>query len=139
MQQKKKGGTGEFGVEAKATVDSRIYERPSFFLGMIFIIAFGGIGSKYESVSSVEHEGKAVVILYHGLCLVSAGDRLLIRGKWYQGKKTRDTGKCRCSGQDRKPEFRDYFQQKMIFLESCGSIRIIKVCLNFRCSFDEPM
>jgi hypothetical protein len=28
-----------------------------------------------------------VVVLYHGLCLVSAGDKLLIRGKWYQGKK----------------------------------------------------
>lgn len=77
----------EFGVEAKATVDSRIYERPSFFLGAIFIIAFGGIGSKYESVFSVEYEGKAVVVLYHGLCLVSAEDRLLIHGKWYSGKK----------------------------------------------------
>ena len=79
--------TGEVGVETKATVDSRIYERPSFFLGAPFIIVFGGIGSKYESVFSVEYEGKAVVILYHGLSLVSAGDKLLIRGKWYQGKK----------------------------------------------------
>ena len=79
--------TGKFGVEAKASVDSRIYKRPSFFLGAPFIIVFGGIGSKYESVFSVEYEGKAVVVLYHGLSLVSAGDRLLIRGKWYQGKK----------------------------------------------------
>jgi hypothetical protein len=38
-------------------------------------------------VFSVEYEGKAVVVLYHGLCLVSAEDRLLIRGKWYRGKK----------------------------------------------------
>lgn len=77
----------EFGVDTKALVDSRIYERPSFFLGAIFIFAFGGIGSKYESVLSVEYEGKAVIVLYHGLCLISAGDRLLISGKWYQGKR----------------------------------------------------
>ena len=59
----------------------------SFFLGLPFIIVFGGIWSKYESVFSIEHEGKTVVVLYHGLCLVSAGDRLLTRGKWYKGKK----------------------------------------------------
>jgi hypothetical protein len=76
----------EFGVDAKALVDSRIYERPSFFLGIpLIFIVFGGIGNKYESVFSVEYEGKAVVVLYHGLCLVSVGDRLLIRGKWYRG------------------------------------------------------
>ena len=79
--------TEEFGVEAKATVDSRIYERPSFFIGIPFFVVFGGIGSKYESMFSVEHEGKTVVVLYHGLCLVSAEDRLFIRGKWYRGKK----------------------------------------------------
>jgi hypothetical protein len=28
-----------------------------------------------------------IVVLYHGLCLVSSGDSLLIRGKWVQGKK----------------------------------------------------
>lgn len=78
----------EFGVDAKALVDSRIYERPSFFLGIpLIFIVFGGIGDKYESVFSVEYEGKAVVVLYHGPCLVSAGDRLLIRGKWYRGKR----------------------------------------------------
>ena len=77
----------EFGTEARAAVDSRIYERPSVFLGLLFIIVFGGIGSKYESIFSIEHEGKTVVVLYHGLCLVSAGDWLLIRGKWYKGKK----------------------------------------------------
>jgi hypothetical protein len=38
-------------------------------------------------VFSIEHEGKTVVVLYHGLCLVSAEDRLFIRGKWYRGKK----------------------------------------------------
>lgn len=78
----------KFGVDAKALVDSRIYERPSFFLGIpLIFIVFGGIGDKYESVFSVEYEGKAVVVLYHGLCLVSAGDRLLISGKWYRGKR----------------------------------------------------
>jgi hypothetical protein len=86
-EEKAKNENEEFGVEAKVTVDSRIYERPSFFIGAIFILAFGGIGSKYESVFSVEHEGKALVVLYHGLCLVSAEDRLLVRGKWYRGKK----------------------------------------------------
>jgi hypothetical protein len=86
-EEKVKKENEEFGVEAKATVDSRISERPSFLIGAIFILAFGGIGSKYESVFSVEHEGKALVVLFHGLCLVSAEDRLLIRGKWYQGKR----------------------------------------------------
>ncbi|WP_232308617.1 hypothetical protein [Methanosarcina lacustris] len=77
----------EFGSEVMAAVDSRIYERPSFFLGVPFIFVFGGIWSKYESVFSIEHEGQTVVVLYHGLCLVSAEDRLLIRGKWYRGKQ----------------------------------------------------
>jgi len=86
-EEKRKGEAETFGVEARASVDSRIYERPSLFLGIPFIIVFGGIGSKYESVFSIEHEEKAMVVLYHGLCLVSANDKLLIRGKWYRGKK----------------------------------------------------
>jgi hypothetical protein len=86
-EEKTKTKAEEFGAEARVAVDSRIYERPSFFLGLPFIIIFGGIWSKYESIFSIEHEGKTVVVLYHGLCLVSAGDRLLIRGKWYKGKK----------------------------------------------------
>ncbi|MGB9927967.1 MAG: hypothetical protein ACPK85_06125 [Methanosarcina sp.] len=78
----------DFGVETKATIDSRIYERPSFFLGIpIILIVFGGIASKYESIFSVEYEGKAVPVLYHGLCLVSVGDHLVVSGKWYKGKK----------------------------------------------------
>ncbi|AKB83935.1 hypothetical protein MSBR3_3357 [Methanosarcina barkeri 3] len=84
---KTKNENEEFGVEAKAAVDSRTYERPSFFIGVPIGIVFGGIGSKYESVFSIEYEGKTVVVLYHGLCLISAGDRLLIHGKWYKGKK----------------------------------------------------
>ena len=86
-EEKRKEEAEEFGTEARATVDSRIYERPSFFLGLPFIIVFGGIGTKYESVFSIEYEGKSVIVLYHDLCLVSAEDRLLIRGKWYMGKK----------------------------------------------------
>jgi hypothetical protein len=89
MKPRKKGNKDdeEFGTEARAAVDSRIYERPSFFLGVPFIFVFGSIESKYESVFSIEHEGKTVVVFYHGLCLISAEDRLLIRGKWYRGKK----------------------------------------------------
>lgn len=75
------------GVETRAVVDSRIYERRYLFLGVPFIIVFGGIGSKYESIFSIEYEGKITVVLYHGLCLVSAGDRLRIHGNWYRGKK----------------------------------------------------
>jgi hypothetical protein len=86
-EEKRNKDDEEFGTEARAAVDSRIYERPSFFLGAPFIFVFGGIGSKYESVFSIEHEGKTLVVLYHGLCLVSAEDRLRIQGKWYRGKK----------------------------------------------------
>jgi hypothetical protein len=86
-EERTKAETEEFGVEAKAAVDSRIYERPSFFIGIPFIILFGGVGSKFESVFSIEYEGKTVVVLYHGFCLVSATDKLLIRGRWYRGKK----------------------------------------------------
>ena len=71
-EEKVKKDTEEFGDEVKACVDSRIYERPYFFLGVPFIIVFGGIGSKYESIFSIEYEGKIIVVLYHGFCLVSA-------------------------------------------------------------------
>lgn len=86
-EEKRKEETETLGVEAKAVVDSRIYERPSFFLGVpLIFIVFGGRGSKYESVFSIEYQGKTVIVLYHGLCLVSAEDQLFIRGKWYRGK-----------------------------------------------------
>lgn len=39
-----------FGTEVRAAVYSGIYECPSFFLGIPLIIAFGGIGSRYENV-----------------------------------------------------------------------------------------
>lgn len=84
--------TEEFGAEVTASIDSRTYEHSSFFLGIPFIIFFGGIRSEYESVFSIEYEGKTVVVLYHGLCLVSAADRLFIHGKWDKGKKLRIQG-----------------------------------------------
>jgi hypothetical protein len=85
--EKTKDKNEELGVETRAVVDSIVYERSSFFLGIpLIIVVFGGIASKHESIFSIEHEGKTVIVLYHGLCLVSAGDRLLVHGKWYRGK-----------------------------------------------------
>lgn len=67
-EEKRKEETETLGVEAKAVVDSRIYERPSFFLGVpLIFIVFGGMGSKYESVFSIDYQGKTVIVLYHGL------------------------------------------------------------------------
>jgi len=85
--EKKKEETGEFGVEVTASIDSRTYEHSSFFLGIPLIIILGGIRSSYESVFSIEYKGKNVVVLYNGICLVSAADRLFIHGKWDKGKK----------------------------------------------------
>jgi hypothetical protein len=48
----------EFGSEVTALVDSRIYERPSSFIGFPIIVVFGGIGSKYESVFSLSRKVK---------------------------------------------------------------------------------
>lgn len=86
-KEKTKMEAEEFGAEATASIDSRTYEHSSFFFGIPFIIVFGGIRSNYESVFSIEYERKNVVVLYHGLCLVSSGDRLLIHGKWDREKK----------------------------------------------------
>lgn len=77
-----------FGVESICLDDSRVYERPFFFIGVPFIIiAFGGIFSKYESIFSIVHESGTTLVLYHGICLVSKDDKLSIMGKWYRGKK----------------------------------------------------
>jgi hypothetical protein len=49
----------EFGVEAKAIVDSRIYERPSFLSGIpLIFIVFGGIGNKYGVSSQLSMKEK---------------------------------------------------------------------------------
>lgn len=77
-----------FGVESTCLGDSIVYERPFFFIGVPFIIiTFGGIFSKYESIFSISYESGTTLILYHGVCFVSKGDKLSIRGKWYRGKK----------------------------------------------------
>jgi hypothetical protein len=86
-KENKKEETGEFEVEVTASIDSRTYEHSSFFLGIPLIIILGGIRSSYESVFSIEYKGKNVVVLYNGICLVSAADRLFIHGKWDKGKK----------------------------------------------------
>jgi hypothetical protein len=79
--------TEEFRAEAIALIDSRTYEHSSFFIGIPLIIVLGGIRSNYESVFSIEYEGKNVVVIYPGICLVSAADKLYIHGKWEKGKK----------------------------------------------------
>ena len=76
-----------FGVESTCLGDSRVYERPFFFIGVPFILTLGGIFSKYESIFSIAYEGGTTLVLYHGICFVSKDDKLSIRGKWYRGKK----------------------------------------------------
>jgi len=76
-----------FGVESTCLGDSRVYERPFFFIGVPFILTLGGIFSKYESIFSIAYESGTTLVLYHGICIVSKDDRLSIRGKWYSGKK----------------------------------------------------
>ncbi|WP_269848889.1 hypothetical protein [Methanosarcina horonobensis] len=88
-----------FGVESTCLGDSRVYERPSFFIGVPFIITFGGVFSKYESIFSIAYESGTTLVLYHGLCFVSKDDKLSISGKWYRGKKTRNTGRYYCCRQ----------------------------------------
>ena len=75
------------GVESEALSDSKVYERPSFFFGIPFGFVLGGIFNRYESLFSMEYDGGSAVVLYHGVCMVSKGDRLSITGKWYPGKK----------------------------------------------------
>ncbi|WP_157860404.1 hypothetical protein [Methanosarcina acetivorans] len=77
-----------FGVESTCLGDSRVYERPFFFIGVpLIMVAFGGLFSKYESTFSIAYESGTTLVLYHGLCIVSKDDKLSIRGKWYRGKK----------------------------------------------------
>ena len=83
----KPGGVESEGVESKALSDSKVYERPSFFFGIPFGFVLGGVFNRYESLFSMEYDGGSAVVLYHGVCLISKGDRLSITGKWYPGKK----------------------------------------------------
>jgi len=79
--------TEQESVESKALTDSRICEKMTSFIGVPFILVFGGLWSRYESIFSIEYDGGAVVVLYPGMCLVSKNDELRIVGKWYRGKK----------------------------------------------------
>ncbi len=81
------GESESFGVESTCLSDSRVYERPFFFIGMPFMFVFGGLFSKYESIFSIKYEGGTTLVMYHGLCLVSKDDKLNIQGKWYRGEK----------------------------------------------------
>ncbi len=74
-------------VESEALTDSRICEKMTSFIGVPFILVFGGLWGKYESIFSIKHDGGAVVVLYSGMCLVSKNDKLRIVGKWYRGNK----------------------------------------------------
>lgn len=74
-------------IESEVLVDSRTYERITSFLGIPFIIVFGWVWGKYESIFSIEYEGRSVVVIYPGICLVSKNDTLQITGNWYSGKK----------------------------------------------------
>jgi len=73
--------------ESEVLTDSRIYEKMTSFFGIPLIIVFGWVWGKYESIFSIEYEGRAVVVKYPGICLVSKNDTLQITGKWYSGKK----------------------------------------------------
>ena len=74
-------------VESEALTNSRISKTMTSFIGIPFIIVFGGLWGKYESMFSVRHGEGAVVVLYYGMCIVSKNDKLRIIGKWYNGKK----------------------------------------------------
>jgi len=75
-------------VDTEATIDSRICEKTTSFIGIPFFLVFGGVWGKYESIFSVEHGGN-VVVTYPGICLVSKNDKLRIIGKLYNGNKVR--------------------------------------------------
>jgi cbb3-type cytochrome oxidase subunit 3 len=83
------GETETIRVDTDATIDSRICEKTTSFIGIPFFLVFGSVWGKYESIFSVEHEGKNVVVTYPGICLVSKNDKLRIIGKLYNGNKVR--------------------------------------------------
>ncbi len=74
-------------LESEALTDSRISKTVTSFIGVPFILVFGGLWGKYESIFSIKHDGGAVVVLYPGMCIVSKNDKLRIIGKWYSGNK----------------------------------------------------
>ncbi|WP_052734386.1 hypothetical protein [Methanosarcina sp. 2.H.A.1B.4] len=88
--------SGVCGVESEAFSDSKVYEKPSIFFGIPFGFVLGGVFSRYWSLFSMEYDGVSAVVLYHGVCLASKGERLIITGKWRPGKKNRGKRECYC-------------------------------------------
>ena len=74
-------------VDTEATTDSRICEKITGFMGVPFILVFGSMWRKYESIFSVKYGGENIVVLHKGICLVSQNDKLRITGEWYKGEK----------------------------------------------------
>lgn len=81
--------TETVSIDTEETIDSRICEKTTSFIGIPFFLVFGGVWGKYESIFSVEHDGENVVVTYPGICLVSKNDKLRIIGKLYNGNKVR--------------------------------------------------
>lgn len=89
LKRKSEDKTETVGIDTEATIDSRICEKTTSFIGIPFFLVFGGVWGKYESIFSVEHDGENVVVTYPGICLVSKNDKLRIIGKLYNGNKVR--------------------------------------------------
>ena len=89
LKRRSEDKTETIRVDTEATIDSRICEKTTSFIGIPFFLVFGGVWGKYESIFSVEHDGENVVVTYPGICLVSKNDKLRIIGKLYNGNKVR--------------------------------------------------
>jgi len=89
LKRRSEDKTETVGIDTEATIDSRICEKTTSFIGIPFFLVFGGVWGKYESIFSVEHEGENVVVTHPGICLVSKNDKLRIIGKLYNGNKVR--------------------------------------------------
>jgi len=87
LKRRSEDKTETVGIDTEASIDSRICEKTTSFIGIPFILVFGGVWGKYESIFSVDHEGTNVVVTYPGICLVSKHDNLRIIGRWYNGNK----------------------------------------------------
>ncbi|MCM1985972.1 hypothetical protein [Methanococcoides seepicolus] len=73
--------------ESQALTHSQICQKATTFIGIYFLLVFGGIDGKYESIFSADLNGKAVIVIYPGICTISKNDQLRISGKWHSGKK----------------------------------------------------
>jgi uncharacterized protein YneF (UPF0154 family) len=82
----------EIVVQVRA--DSNIFKVPSYFVGIPFFIVFGEMGSKYESIFSVENEDEEITVVYPGICSVSKNDEVAISGIMVSDKKGNIVRKC---------------------------------------------